>query len=212
MTSRKIVLSCAALLTSFGAPFVSGAAIIPSPAYSSVEYHVEGGLTYTSGVENVLNQMEKNFGFDRRFDWPIGIKLSGYVKYPSGFAFGGSLGPCVFISVEDRNHHYRYNNDTQTNYIIPVSADVRYFLPKNGFLVPYVRLGVSYPIAGGDNLGAGTPGPVGAVGAHVWEQRIMAVGVEAGYDASKVKVKSGYLHDAEKVRSTEFTLSVFASF
>jgi hypothetical protein len=212
MTSRKLVLYCTALLSCVSVPFAFSKPIIPSPANSTAEFHVEGGLTFASGIDNVLNQMEKNFGFDRRYDMPVGLKLSAYAKFPSGFAIGGSVGPWTFISVEDRNHHYRYNDDYQWNYIVPVSADVRYFFPQNGFLAPYVRAGIAYPISGGDQIGSGTPGPVGAIGAIFWEHRIFSLGMEAGYDGSKVEVKSGYLHGAEKVRPTEFTFSIFASF
>ena len=213
MKHSNIALRFAAVLTCLSLPLVSHAkAIIPSPAGSSTEYHVEAGLTYASGVQNIVDQMKTNFGFDHDYIWPIGIKLTAYAQTSSGFGYGGGIGPCEFISVKDRSHYYHHDDDTNTSYIIPVFADLRYYFPQNGFFAPYVRAGVAYPISGGDYIGNGTPGPLVAIGAHVWEHRILAIGVEAGYDASKVEVKSGYLHQAEKVRSTEFTLSVFVTF
>jgi hypothetical protein len=204
MKHRNVVLRFAALLACLGMPLLSRA--------SGTEYHFEAGLTYASGVENVADQMKTNFGLERDYLMPVGIKVSAYAQTPNGFGYGGGVGPCEFFSVKDRNHYYHHDDDTNTSYVIPVFADVRYYFPKNGALAPYVRAGVSYPISGGDYIGSGTPGPVVAIGAHVWEHRIVAVGVEAGYDASKVEVKDGFLHRAEKVQSTAFTFSVFASF
>jgi len=209
----NVTLRFATLLACLGTPFVSRAsAIIPSPAGSRTEFHFEAGLTYASGVQNVVDQMKTNFGFDHDTLWPIGIKLTAYAKTPSGFGYGGGVGPCEFFTVKDHNHYYHHNDDSNTSYIIPVFADVRYYFPKNDYLAPYVRAGVACPIAGGDYIGSGTPGPVVALGANVWEHRIVAIGVELGYDASQVEVKDGFLHQAEKVRATEFTISVFASF
>ncbi|MBK9990009.1 MAG: hypothetical protein IPP19_04525 [Verrucomicrobia bacterium] len=214
MNYRKIILPFIALLACTSMPLVSQArpGIIPSPAGSNNEFFVEAGLTYASGVKNVVDQLTTNMGFESTDTWPVGIKISAYTTTPSGFAFGGGFGPSTFIEVRDRNHHYYNHDDKQTSYIFPVFADVRYYFPKSGTLTPYARAGVAYPFSGGDLLGSGTPGPVVAVGLHVWEHRILAIGVEAGYDGSKVEVKEGYLHGAEKVQATEFTLSVFAVF
>ena len=214
MTTRAISLRLPALLACLSLPLIAHAgSIIPSPASSYTEFHVEAGLTYASGVNKVMDQMETNFGLDRDYVWPIGIKLDAYAKTQSGFGYGGGIGPCTFIQVKEHgDHYYRHYDDDKWSYIIPVFADVRFYFPKNGSLTPYVRAGVAYPIAGGDYIGSGTPGPLVAVGMHVWEHRILAVGVEAGYDASKVEVKAGYLHQAEKVNPTALTISVFATF
>lgn len=213
MNHSNITLRFAALLACLGMPLVSRAsAIIPSPAENRTEFHFEAGFTYASGVEKVTDQMKTNFGFERDYIVPVGLRLDAYAQTPSGFGYGGGVGPCEFFTVKDHNHHYSHNDDTNTSYIIPVFADLRYYFPKDGYFAPYVRAGVAYPIAGGDYIGSGTPGPVVAVGTKVWEHRIVAIGIEVGYDASKVEVKDGYLHQAEKVRPTEFTISVFASF
>ena len=213
MNHRNSLLRIVAVLACLGLPLVSRAgSIIPSPVGNSTEFHVEIGLTYASGVDNVVHQMETNFGLERDYVVPLGLKLSAYARRPDGLGFGGGIGPCEFFQVKDSNHYYRYNNDSKSSYIIPVFADLRYYFPRNGFLSPYVRAGVSFPFAGGDYLDAGTPGPVVAIGANVWEHRIFAIGVEAGYDGSKVKVKDGTLHQAVDVHPTEFTFSVFASF
>ncbi len=212
MTHLYPVLRFAALLTCLGLPLNARTGIIPSPAASNTEYHVELGLTYASGIENVINQMEKTIGFERESTWPIGLRISAYAKMESGIGFGMGVGPWTTINVEDRRYYPYHNNDVKVSYIVPVFADIRYYFPRAGFLTPYIRAGVAYPISGGDYIGAGDPGPLVALGAHAWEHRYVTIGIEAGYDGSKVEVKSGYLHAAEKLRPTEFTLSVFASF
>jgi len=212
MNYRKIILPIIAVLACTNLALAARSGIIPSPASNNNEFHVEAGLTYASGVQNIVDQLKTNMGFESDNVWPIGIKVSAYTVTPSGFAFGGGFGPSTFIEVKDRYHYYHNNDDKQTSYIFPVFADVRYYFPKSGMLAPYVRVGVAYPFSGGDLLDSGTPGPVVAAGLHVWEHRILAIGVEAGYDGSKVEVKAGYLHGAEKVLATEFTFSVFAAF
>jgi len=213
MKNRNVILRFVALLACFGTPLVSRAgAIIPSPAANNTEYHFEAGLAYASGVQNVVDQMKTNFGFESDNTWSIGVRLSAYALTPGGFGYGAGVGPAEFFTVKDYNHYYNHHDDTNTSYIIPVFADLRYYFPKDGYLAPYVRAGISYPIAGGDYIGGGTPGPLVALGTLVWEHRVVAIGVEAGYDGSKVEVKDGYWHQAEKVRSTEFTFSVFARF
>lgn len=193
--------------------------IIPSPAGNTTEYHVEVGLTYASGLKNVVDQLKTNFGFDDDSTFPIGLRLAAYAKTPSGFGFGGGIGPCEFIRVRnDHDHHgYYYDNnhdrdDDQWSYVVPVFADLRYYFPGTSLIAPYFRAGVAYPISGGDHLGSGTPGPLVAAGANVWGHRYLSIGVELGYDDSKVRVKSGFFHGEEKVRSGEFTLSVYAAF
>lgn len=206
ITLPAIVLASLALT---GA--ASAKSIIPSPASQRVEVHGEAGLTVSSGLENVLDQMETNFGVDRDSIIPISFRFAGYVKYPNGIGIGASLGPCHFINVEDDDRYYHHHND-DWSYIMPVSADLRYYFPTGSNLAPYVRAGVSYPISGGEHLGRGTPGPVAAIGSHVWQSHWVGIGVEAGYDGSKVKVKAGDFHGAEKVRPVEFTFSVYAVF
>jgi hypothetical protein len=213
MKNHINTLRIAALLTCLTVPLASHARdIIASPAQSSTEFHSEIGLTYASGANKVVDQLETNFGMKRDWDMPVGLKLSGYAKRSDGFGFGGGVGPCEFITVEDHSHHYHHDDDTSTSYIIPLFVDVRYYFPKNGDFEPYVRAGVSGSIAGGDYLGNGSIGPVVAVGTQVWGRRIVAIGVEAGYDGSKVKVKDGYYHPAVDIRPIEFTFSVFARF
>lgn len=213
MKHHNCLVRIASLMACLSLPLIGHARdIIASPARADTEFHGEIGLTYASGVEKVVDQLETNFGMKRDWSMPVGLKVSGYARRADGFGFGGGVGPCEFITVEDHNHYYHHDDDKNTSYIIPLFVDVRYYFPENGNFGPYVRAGISGSIAGGDYIGNGSIGPVVAVGAQVWGRRIVAVGVEAGYDGSKVKIKDGYYHQAEEVRPLEFTFSVFARF
>jgi hypothetical protein len=207
MNFRTVVLSCTALFMGITGSSVSAKT---EATGNKTGFHFEAGLSYASGTENVLSQVETNFGFSRDHKWPVGIQLSAYNRFANGFAVGASAGPAMFFRVKDSGSHYE--NSGQWNYIIPVSADVRFFFDKRGWLAPYVRVGVVCPISGGDQIGSGSAGLIGAIGANIWEVRPMALGLEIGYDSSKVEIKSGYLHQAEKVRPTEFTFRAFVAF
>lgn len=204
-------LLVAALIASSALPLCrAGNAFAPSES-NSVAFHFEAGITYASGTEKLMDQLENNFGLEKKSNWPVGLKATAYGIMPSGFGFGASVGPCMFVKVED-HHHYYDHDDSDTNYVIPLSVDARFYFPTKGMLAPYVRAGVTCPISGGKQVGSGSIGPVAAVGVHVWEHRIFSLGLEAGYDASKVEVKGGYYHGAEKVRPVGFNLSIFATF
>ncbi|MFT3780679.1 MAG: hypothetical protein QM790_01600 [Nibricoccus sp.] len=232
MNSLKFSLRLGAVLACLSLPVVShaGSGIIPSPAGSKTEFHIEAGLTYASGVNNVIDQLKKNYGFEDDGSFPLGLRLSAYAKLENGFGFGAGIGPSQYIRVRTNHprgyyyydgyyydgyyYHggYYYYDDYETSYIVPIYADVRYYFPKNDILSPYVRAGIAYPISGGDHLNAGRPGAIGAVGANFLETRYVSVGVELGFDDSRVEVKSGPFHPKEKVRPTEWTISVFATF
>ena len=207
MNTKLIALFAAAL---FFAASLHASPIIPAPASSDLSFHFEAGLSYSSGIDKVADQLEQNFGLEKKSTWPIRIKFSGYAEYANGLAVGASIGPFMFIQVEDRSPYHTYGN--QESYVVPSSLDVRFFPLLSGPYRPYLRAGLAYPFSGGDQIGSGTVGPVTALGLYFWSHRIMSLGVEAGYDGSEVEIKGGAFHGPEKVRPVGFTFSVFASF
>jgi len=173
--------------------------------------HWEAGLTYASGISKVTNQIEANFAVTKKSIWPVGLKLGGYAEYASGWGFGGSVGPWEVIRID----HGRYfgSGDSSYNYIVPITLDARYFFSGEGQGKVYVRAGLTQPIVGGDYLGSGTVGPVVAIGSEVWHGSHMSVGMEAGYDGSKVEVKgTAYNIPAVKVTPVAFTVGLFVRF
>jgi outer membrane protein W len=204
MKSYTTVLSCAGLL-------LCSALLTTAKADASSGYHFEAGLSYATGTDDVLRQVETNFGFSQDYKRQVGLHLAAYNRFSENLAIGGSVGPCMFFKVTDSETHYTDKHD-QWNYVIPVSADVRFFFDTLGVFVPYLRAGLAYSIAGGDYIGSGSPGLVAAVGTYIGEKHGFKLGLELGYDSSTVKVKSGYLHQAANVRPTQYCFRVFAAF
>lgn len=204
MKSYTTVLSCAGIL-------LCSAFVQTVKADASSGFHFEAGLSYATGTDNVLRQVETNFGFSKEYKRQVGLHLATYNRFSENLAIGGSVGPCMFFKVTDSEAHYTDKRD-QWNYVIPVSADLRYFFNKTGVFVPYLRAGLAYSIAGGDYIGPGSPGLVAAVGTYIGEKRGFKLGLELGYDSSTVKIKSGYIHHAENVRPTEYSFRIFAAF
>jgi outer membrane protein W len=204
MKSFTTVLSCAGLL-------LCSVLLPTAKAAATSGYHFEAGLSYATGTENALQQVETNFGFSQDYKQQVGLHLAAYYRFPDNLAIGGSVGPCMLFKVTNSETHYTDKRD-HWNYVLPVSADVRYFFAKTGVFVPYLRAGLAYSVANGDYIGPGSPGLVAAVGTYIGEKRGFKLGLELGYDSSTVKVKSGYLHHAENVRPTEGCFRVFAAF
>lgn len=234
MKTFPLTARLCALLAFFGLPFVAHArsGIIPSPRGSQTEFHLEVGFTHASGMNNVINQMEKNFGLEDDDSFPVGLKISGYAKMANGFAVGAGIGPCQYYRVrtyrpyhgsyyyydyyyDDYYYDYGYYYDAdedETSYVVPVFADVRYYFPKNALMTPYVRAGIAYPISGGDHLSAGTPGAIAAIGAQFVETRYFSLHAEVGFDDSRVTVRSGPFGRKQEVRPTEWTISFGVTF
>lgn len=175
----------------------------------------EVSLTYASGIRKVMDQMETTFGVSKDFEWPFGLKFGGYDEFASGWCLGGSVGPCEVIAVKEFT-------DTNYNYIVPVTIDVRYIFRGQGREKVYVRAGLTQALAGGDYIGSGTLGPAVAIGAEIWHGSSMSFGMETGYDGSKIKVKDNtidgmsfagsYTVPGAKVTPVGFNVSFFVRF
>jgi hypothetical protein len=174
---------------------------------------------------------------------PLGITFSPYYEFNCGLGVGLSLGPTAFFEVHEENNGFggpgggqgQFGQGGQGqmgqggqpgqgppqgshpvdkfSYIVPVGADVRYTFLRSCDVSPYVKLGVRYPIAGGDNLGDGRPGPYGGIGAELFRTHRIAGGLEFGYDASRVRVNgpNGF-SGTSRVTYSGFTGSLYFLF
>jgi hypothetical protein len=133
-----------------------------------------------------------------------------------------SLGPTAFFNVHEDIYGGpggppggpNGGHDDKFSYIVPVGADLRYTFLRYHDISPYVKVGIRYPIAGGDNLSSSSrPGPYGAVGVEFMRSRRISYGVEFGYDGSEVTVKGvGTFSQSSKVTYSGFTGSLFVLF
>jgi hypothetical protein len=171
---------------------------------------------------------------------PVGISFSPYYEFSCGVGLGLSLGPTAFFEVHEQAGGFggqgQFGQGGQGqggqgqgqgqfaqqqgqrdvdrfSYIVPVGADVRYTFLRCADVSPYVKVGVRYPIAGGDNLGGGCVGPYAGVGIELFRTHGIAGGIEFGYDASRVRVNgpTGF-SGTSRVTYSGFTGSIFVLF
>jgi hypothetical protein len=201
------------------------------------------GIGISSGHIDVFDKIKdlyRSAGFQINHSTlvPVGITFSPYYEFNCGVGVGLSLGPTAFFEVREETGGFNNNGQgggqgqgqfgqgqgqfgqqqgthsvDRFSYIVPVGADVRYTFLRCCDVSPYVKVGVRYPIAGGDNLGDGCPGPYGGVGVELFRRHGIAGGLEFGYDASRVRVNgpSG-LGGTSKVTFSGFTGSLYILF
>jgi len=152
------------------------------------------GLSYSYGNQQVTDKVAdfySNDGFSvDKTSIPIGLSFSPFYEWDNGLGVGLSLGPTAFLVVDENvNFGSTHTDTTRFSYAVPLGGFVRYTLFRNKTVSPYVRVGVKYPFAGGDNLEAANAGPFGVVGVDLWRNKKVGMSVEVGYDASQVRVK-----------------------
>lgn len=175
------------------------------------------GITYGSGLTDVTDAietgLENQFGFDvDTWSIPVGLSLHPYIEFDFGLGVGLSVGPAEFVAIEVDTYGPGYStSDSSFDYLIPVGVDLRYTLFRDRKVSPYARVGVRYPIVGGDYLEDSSPGIFGALGVEFYRNNRVGFGVEVGYDASEVDVAVGGGR-TETVKPCEFMISIFALF
>jgi hypothetical protein len=172
-------------------------------------------ISYVSGFSKVgdlhkdnSNNQSTYFRYEEQMSWPVGFAFQPYFEFDSGLRFGMGIGPlgAVIGAQEDF-------------YILPVNLTVGFtFLPKSE-VSPYVRAGVSYPLANGGYVEGQTPGFLGAFGLEFWRERKGRFGFEIAIDTSTVdftkytRTTSGtLLKGTESIRPMDVTGSLFISF
>jgi hypothetical protein len=172
-------------------------------------FHFPVGLSYASGIQDAADKLFDYYKLDYsdvdRFDIPIGLTLNPYYEWDNGLGVGVSVGPTAFIFVDEQ--YYNGNStwdNTKFSYAVPIGGFVRYTLFRDRTIAPYVRVGVRYPLAGGDNLESSQVGQFGAVGVEFWRTKKVGMSIEVGYDASEIKVKYKTLGGANLSQNVTF--------
>jgi hypothetical protein len=205
------------LMTSVLATVVGMGIIASAQAQSG--FHFPVGFAYTQGGHDVNSKLADAYQADwqakygpvteDRINIPLGLTFSPYYSWYNGFGAGLDLGPTLFM-VGTLKNGFGSVDDTKFSYIIPIGADIRYNFFASHKVSPYVRVGVKYPIAGGDDIGSSQPGPFAAVGVEFWRTRRIGMAAEVGYDASKVKIES--VQGSEHVTFAGFTAGLSVLF
>ena len=173
------------------------------------------GLTFADGAYDLNDKLEDSFRANGYritddFVWPVGLSFNPRVEFPFGASVGAAFGPSQFLVVE-RNDSDDFEDD-DFSFIVPVGGYVQYNFLRDKTVSPYARVGVRYPITGGDYIKSGSVGPFVAVGVEFCRTKKVGFGIEAGYDWSEVKVSAGPVGGDHTVRSIGFNVSVFALF
>ena len=171
----------------------------------ALDWRFPVGITYASGIKDVLDAMDANHRFDDTFNWPVGLTLHPYVEFDFGLGIGASVGPISLYMVDTVF-------DTSVSYIVPLGLDARYTFLRDTNVSPYVRAGFRYNVAGGDFLNQGDPGFLGAVGVEFLRRKAVSLGVEFAYDSSTVEVAAGRFGGQTSVKPSKFMIGVYAVF
>jgi len=175
------------------------------PANAALDWRFPVGLSYASGINELGDAIQDNFGLSDHWFWPVGLSFQPYAEFDFGLGIGASLGPLALVFI-DRGW------ETDVSYTVPLGLDVRYTFFRKGNVSPYARAGFKYLLAGGDNLDSGDPGVFGAVGVEFLRKKRVNLGLEVGYCAAEVEVLEGRHGGPKNVKPYEFLISVFAIF
>jgi len=170
---------------------------LSSSARAEGKFYFPVGVAYGSGIHDATDKLfdfYKQDGFDvTKIDIPVGLVLNPYYEWKTavgGIGAGVTVGPTAFVVVDEKTYGYGGSSDNvKFSYAVPVGAFLRYAPWPDKKVSPYVRAGVKYPFAGGDNLESSQVGAFGALGLEFWRTKKVGMSLEVGYDTAKIKVK-----------------------
>lgn len=168
------------------------------------------GPTYVSGFSEVTDLFKDNlryrgYSLEEEGSAPVGLSFHPYYQWDSGLGMGFGFGPAMVIAVDSNYESYDLA-------IVPFSLDVRYAFNINGSVSPYIRGGGTYLYANGDFKDSVQAGAFGAAGIEFLRDRMISVGVEAGYDTSVVKMQRLRTHTIESIEPIGFFAGLFVVF
>lgn len=206
-------------LTSLAFATVFGIGLM-APTQAEAGFHFPVGIVYSQGGHDAINRLADAYEADwsaqygtvvtvDKINIPIGLTLDPYYEWNNGLGVGVDIGPTLFMEGTLKNA-FGTSSDTKFSYIVPVGASVRYTLFRTKNISPYVRVGVRYPFAGGDNIGSPQPGPFVSLGVELWHTKRIGMAAEVGYDASEVKIES--VQGSERTTFAGFTAGLSVVF
>jgi hypothetical protein len=174
----------------------------------------------------------------RSDEMPVGPMFNAYYLFDFGLGLGGGIGP---MTVGDMRIHDEaaaadtFHRDEFDYVIVPVGLDARYEFLNHSGVIPYVRGGFRYPLAGVFNsnrqhwdddsgrqeeFGGISDRHLGAFAAVGIEFPRAHFGMEAAYDSSRLTVNNSFrspggttfMSHSESVEPDQFMFSVFFHF
>jgi hypothetical protein len=204
-----------------------GAIVALTSGVAGAGFRFRVNVNYVSGVQDLYDQFKDNITADvydnthvlldedelDTFDWPVGIALSPYYQWDNGLMLGGQVGPFMFLygSVET----FGGFDDFDQTYIyweVPLNLTIGYNFFADGPVSPYIRVGPSYHLAGGDFYESSKVGVIVAGGVELLKTSHFALGLEAAYDTAAVEIDNVGAGGTKDIRSAEFTAGLFFQF
>jgi len=153
-------------------------------------------FTFSQGLLDVIDWHDSLDNLDVTAI-PIGLSVAPDYQFNDTLMVWGGLGPFSMIG-----------GDIEY-YQIPLTLGVRYTRDFGKSFLPYAKVGIRYPFAGGDFVDGSGVGAVGLIGAEFLRDKKIGLVVEIGYDSSSVTLENG--SDAEDINGG-FVFSVGAVF
>lgn len=172
------------------------------------EWRIPVGLSYISGMGDILDQYEDNLQADGYITEsvdgiPVGVSFQPYYEFDSGLGIGIGFGPVMMI----------YGDVDFLN--LPVNACLRYALTPKSRTSVYFRAGLSHNLVNGDYVEDSKIGFLGAMGIELMRDRAVSLGIEIGYDSSTIELEDRTTfnpNDTKEYEPVGFTVSAFAVF
>jgi len=172
------------------------------------EWRFPVGLTYVSGIGDIVDQYEDNLqadGFltESADGLPFGVSIQPYYQMDSGFGVGFGVGPTMWIT-----------GDVDF-FNLPVNLSMRYAFMNKSDTSLYLRAGISHNFANGDYVEDSNIGFVGALGVEFMRNKVVGFGIEAGYDSSVIELEdrtTANPNDTKEFEPVGFMISLFAVF
>ncbi len=166
--------------------FILGLAFCPlrvDHALAEVDWHFPVGLYYSDGFRDVVDFYEDEEGVDADFYLPVGVAFNPYLDFfmsdNVNLGAGAGIGPLMLV-VGD-----------VTFFNAPLDFFGRATLLPNGDVSPFVRLGMSFHAAFGDDVDSRTPGLLVGGGLEFLRSKVVSFGVEVLYDMAEVSFDGG---------------------
>ena len=184
---------------------------------STREWRFPIHVSYVDGFSDVGDYYEDLLGFDTTLI-PVGVAFSPYLEFDysaaTGSAVGMQIGPTEFIYWEVTNYGVGGSSSTDNGSYVAFPLILYYgqvFVPKKS-VSPYVKIGYSFPVAFGDEVGDTTGGLFAAIGMEFMRKKIVGLGFEFAIDESKVTFDPtfgvfGNVVPAQEVKPFGFTAS-----
>lgn len=136
-------------------------------------------LTYLSSLYDVNDYYEQHMdGYESDFVSPVALSFAPYYEFPFGLQIWGDLGPISAV-IGDVNY-----------WNVPLGLGVGFAVLPKFNISPYVKIGVRYPIANGDDVEGSKVGPVFAAGVEFLRKKVVGILAEVAYDMSAVEFES----------------------